>query len=112
VLKLVVAYVDPDAFEPIREELLALGIPSLSVMDASGTFAEADRVGSYRGMAVERHARPKARMECLVGEAEVASVMATVRAAGDRVFAFVVPVEEAHPMAFVIDGAGEATPAA
>ena len=36
-MKLVVAYVDPQRFERIREVLLGLGFPSLSAVSAAGT---------------------------------------------------------------------------
>ena len=42
-MKLVVAYVERDVVEPIREELLELGFLSLSVLEASGCRPRADR---------------------------------------------------------------------
>ena len=97
-MKVVVAYIDREAFEPIREDLLELGFPSLSVNDASGSIPEATVSGSYRGASVESHSRPKARVECVVGDENVTVVMDTVlKHAGDRSFVFVVPVEQAYP---------------
>ena len=97
-MKLVVAYIERETFEPIREALLELGFPSLSLLDASGSIPEPTITGTYRGIAVEQHARPKARVECVAGDDQVATVMETVlKHAGDRSFVFVIPVEQAYP---------------
>ena len=66
-MKMVVAYIEPESFEPIREELLGLGFLSLSAWEASGSVPEPTSSGSYRGVAVENHLRPKTRFECVVG---------------------------------------------
>jgi nitrogen regulatory protein PII len=103
-MKMVVAYVDHNVFEPIREELLALGFLSLTVMEASGSVPEATFTASYRGAAMEQHLRPKVRIECVVGPAHVATVVDTVLArGGERTFVVVLPVEEAYPTATVLD---------
>jgi nitrogen regulatory protein PII len=97
-MKMVVAYVDRELFEPLREELLDLGFLSLSVLDASGSVPEPTVTGHYRGTAIEHHLRPKARLECVVGSDEVRTVIDTVlKHGGPRTFAFVVPVDQAHP---------------
>ena len=97
-MKMVVAYVDPERFEQIREDLLGLGFLSLSVLSANGSVPEATVSGSYRGATIERHLRPKARLECVVGAEHAATVVDTVvKVGGERTFAFVVPVEQAHP---------------
>jgi nitrogen regulatory protein PII len=97
-MKMVVAYIDSDRFEPIREELLALGFLSLSVLSANGSVPEATVSGSYRGATIERHLRPKARLECVVGADHTTTVIDTViKHGGERSFVFVVPVEQAYP---------------
>src|SRR4051794_15921661 len=97
-MKLVVAYVDPERFEGIREALLGLGFPSLSALSAAGTVPEATVTATYRGAAVERHWRPKARLECVVGADHASTVVETVlKDGGERTFVFVVPVESAYP---------------
>jgi nitrogen regulatory protein PII len=97
-MKMVVAYIDPDRFEPIREELLELGFLSLSLLSASGTVPEPTVTATYRGAVLERHQRPKARIECVVGDNHASTVVDTVlRSGGERTFAFVVPVDEARP---------------
>jgi nitrogen regulatory protein PII len=97
-MKLVVGYVDPDRFEGIREALLGLGFPSLSALSAAGTVPEATVTATYRGAAVEQHSRPKARLECIVGDEHASTMVDTVLSeGGERTFVFVLPVESAYP---------------
>jgi nitrogen regulatory protein P-II 2 len=97
-MKMVVAYVDPERFEAIREALLGLGFPSLSALSAAGTVPEAIVSATYRGASVERHSRPKARLECIVGADHASTVVETVlQEGGERTFVFVVAVESAYP---------------
>src|SRR4051812_43252950 len=97
-MKLVVAYVDRENFEPIREELLGLGFVSLSAWDASGSVPEPTVSASYRGTTFETHLRPKTRLECVVGADQVPTVVDTVlRHAPERRFVFVLPIEQAFP---------------
>lgn len=104
-MKMVVAYVEPGRYEQIREDLLGLGFPSLSVVSASGSLPEATVSATYRGTAIEGHSRPKARLECVVGADHASTVVDTVLAdGGDRSFVFVLPVEQAYPAEMVVSG--------
>ena len=106
-MKLIVAYIDGGEFEPFREELIALGIPTLSIADAGGAMAEPTVSGSYRGTNIETHVRPKVRLECVVSDDLVPSVVDTVlKHEGKGAFAFVIPVEQAQPASYVAVGAG------
>ena len=97
-MKMVVAYVDPERFDEIREDLLKLGFVSISVLNASGSTPETTMTGSYRGAKLERHLRPKARIEAVVADDAVATVVETiVERGGERTFVTVLPVDEAHP---------------
>jgi nitrogen regulatory protein PII len=97
-MKMVVAYVEPERFDPIRDDLLGLGFVSISVLNASGTLPEPTTSGSYRGVKMEQHLRPKARIECVVGADHVSTVVETIlKHGGERTFVFVVPVEQAYP---------------
>ena len=97
-MKMVVAYIERDSFDPIREELLGLGFLSISAWEASGTLPEPEVTGNYRGTKLETHVRPKIRFECVVGEDQVETVRDTVlKNAADRVFVFVLGVESAYP---------------
>ena len=104
-MKMVVAYVEPGRYEEIREKLLGLGFPSLSVVSASGSVPEATLSATYRGTAIEGHSRPKARLECVVGAEHASTVVETVlRDGSNRSFVFVLPVEQAYPTEMVISG--------
>ena len=97
-MKMVVAYIDPERFDEIREDLLKLGILSISVLNASGSTPETTVTGSYRGAKLERHLRPKSRIEAVVADDAVATVVETiVERGGEHTFVTVLPVEEAHP---------------
>ncbi len=97
-MKMVVAYVDPDRFEGIREDLLEQGFGTLSLLSATGSVPEQTLSGNYRGATVEGHTRPKARLECIVGADHTDTVVSTMlKHGGERSFVFVVPVEQAHP---------------
>lgn len=101
-MKMVIAYVDSEAFEPIRVHLIELGIVSLSVLQASGSVPDAITKGSYRGVSVETHLRPKARIECVVNdELADAVVEAVLEHASERRFVVVLDVASAHPTATV-----------
>lgn len=97
-MKMVVAYVEPERFEQIREDLLELGFVSLSVLSANGSVPETTMSGTYRGATIERHLRPKTRLECVVGADHASTVVDTVLKHGaERSFVFVVPVDGAYP---------------
>jgi nitrogen regulatory protein PII len=97
-MKMVVAYVDPEQFEPIREDLLELGFVSISVLSANGSVPEPTMSTTYRGAKLERHLRPKARIECVVGGDHATTVVETMlKHGGERTFVVVLPVEQAHP---------------
>jgi nitrogen regulatory protein PII len=97
-MDVVVAYVEREAVESIREELLELGFVGLSIIESSGALPEGIVTGSYRGLTVEQHRRPNSRLECVVGDGQAQTVVDTVaKHGGDRYFAFVVPVASAFP---------------
>jgi nitrogen regulatory protein PII len=97
-MKMVVAYVDPERFEEIREELLSLGFLSISVLSANGSTPESVVSGTYRGAKLERHLRPKTRIEAVVADDASSTVVeAILRTGGERTFVTVMAVEEAHP---------------
>jgi nitrogen regulatory protein PII len=104
-MKLVVAYIDAGEYEALREELLALGVPTLSVTDATASLPESTVSASYRGTAIESHTRPKVRADCVVSDELVSTVVdAVLKHEGKGAFTFVVPVEQAHPASYVATG--------
>lgn len=97
-MKMVVAYIERESFEPIREELLGLGFLSISAWEASGSVPEPTVTVRYRGATIENHLRPKIRMECLVGAEHVTTVVDSVlKHAPERRLVFVTPVEQVYP---------------
>ena len=105
-MKLVVAYIDGAEYESLREELLDLGVPTLSVADVAASLPEATVSGTYRGTAIESHTRPKVRAECVVSDDLVSTVVdAVLKHEGKGAFTFVIAVEQAQPASFVATGA-------
>lgn len=101
-MKVIVAYIDGAEFEPIREDLLGLGIDSLSIVEASGSLPKPEVTGQYRGTSVENHLRPKVRFECVVGDDRASIVVDTLlKHEGKGVFVFVQGVEQAYPASLV-----------
>jgi nitrogen regulatory protein PII len=99
-MKMIVAYIRHEAFEPIRQDLLEAGFPSLSVLEAKGSGRQKGITEHYRGADLAIHLRPKLRLECVVDDDDVEIVTETiVRHArsgniGDGKV-FVMPVEDA-----------------
>src|SRR3954469_6063992 len=100
-MKKVEAFVRHEAFEPIRMELLELGFPSLSIVEVKGSGRQKGITERYRGADLTNWLRPKVKIECVVGSADVDPVVqTTLRHArtgsiGDGKI-FVLPVEQAY----------------
>ena len=97
-LKVVVAYIDSNVFEPIRQDLATHGITSLSAIAAGGASVDRFVAPHYRGSAQTQHLAEKLRLECVVGESHLQSVKDTIFShEGRRTFLFVMSVDEAIP---------------
>jgi nitrogen regulatory protein P-II 1 len=100
-MKMVVAYIRHEAFEPIRTELLDLGFPSLSITEVKGSGRQKGITEKYRGAEVTNYLRPKIKVECVVADKDVQTIVDTVLkharsgSIGDGKI-FVMPVEEAY----------------
>ena len=100
-MKMVVAYIRHEAFEPIRTELLELGFPSLSVTEVKGSGRQRGITEHYRGATVTNYLRPKIKIECVTATGDVGTVVDTVLkhartgAVGDGKV-FIMPVEESY----------------
>jgi nitrogen regulatory protein PII len=77
-MKMVVAYIRHEAFEPIREELLQKGFPSLSISEVKGSGRQKGITEHYRGATVTNYLRPKIKIECAVADGDVQTVVDTV----------------------------------
>ena len=99
-MKMVVAYIRHEAFEPIRSDLLELGFPSLSISEVKGSGRQKGITERYRGAEVTNYLRPKVKVECVVADRDVQTIVDTILkhartgAVGDGKV-FVLPVEEA-----------------
>lgn len=98
-MKMIVAYIRHEAFEPIRSELLSLGFPSLSVTEVKGSGRQKGITEKYRGAELTNYLRPKLKIECVVDDNDVQTIIdsilthARTGAVGDGKV-FIVPVEE------------------
>jgi nitrogen regulatory protein PII len=100
-MKMVVAYIRHEAFEPIRMELLGLGFPSLSITEVKGSGRQKGITEHYRGAEITNYLRPKVKIECVVETKDVPAIVDTILrhartgSIGDGKV-FVLPVEEAY----------------
>jgi nitrogen regulatory protein PII len=99
-MKMIVAYIRHEAFEPIRKDLLEAGFPSLSLLEAKGSGRQKGITEHYRGADLVVHLKPKLRVEIVVDHLDVEVVTETIlRHArtgqiGDGKI-FLIPVEDA-----------------
>lgn len=100
-MKMVVAYLRHEAFEPIRADLLDKGFPSLSISEVKGSGRQKGITERYRGAELTNYLRPKIKIECVVETKDVPAIVDTILrhgrtgSVGDGKV-FVLPVEEAH----------------
>jgi nitrogen regulatory protein PII len=99
-MKKIEAYIRHEAFEPIRNELLHLGFPSLSIVEVKGSGRQKGITERYRGAELTNYLRPKLKIECVIADDDVDTVVETIlRHArtgniGDGKL-FILPVEQA-----------------
>ena len=77
-MKKIEAFVRHESFEPIREDLLNKGIPSMTVTEVKGSGRQRGIVETYRGAQLTNHLRPKIKIEIVVADGEVDSVVSTI----------------------------------
>ena len=100
-MKKVEAFVRHEAFEPIRQELLERGFPSISIVEVKGSGRQKGITERYRGAELTNYLRPKLKIECVVSDGDVDLIVETILkhgrtgAIGDGKV-FVLPVEQAH----------------
>ena len=100
-MKKVEAFIRHEAFEPIRNDLLKLGFPSLSISEVKGSGRQKGITERYRGAELTNWLRPKVKLECVVASGDVETVVETILkhartgSIGDGKV-FVMPVEEAY----------------
>jgi nitrogen regulatory protein PII len=100
-MKMVVAYIRHESFEPIRTELLELGFPSLTITEVKGSGRQKGITEHYRGAELTNYLRPKVKLECVVATRDVQTIVDTILKhartgqIGDGKL-FVMPIEEAY----------------
>jgi nitrogen regulatory protein PII len=77
-VKKIEAFVRHEAFEPIRQELLHLGFPSLSITEVKGSGRQKGITERYRGAELTNYLRPKLKVECVVADGDVDTVVDTI----------------------------------
>jgi nitrogen regulatory protein PII len=99
-MKMIVAYIRHEAFEPIREDLLEAGLPSITITEVKGSGRQKAITEHYRGSQLAVHLRPKLKLECVVESEDLEIVKQTILrhartgSVGDGKL-FILPVEEA-----------------
>jgi nitrogen regulatory protein P-II 1 len=99
-MKMIIAYIRHEAFEPIRQDLLEAGFPSITVSEVKGSGRQRGLTERYRGSELTIHLRPKLKLECVVETEQVSLVTETILRhartgdVGDGKI-FVLPVEQA-----------------
>jgi nitrogen regulatory protein PII len=99
-MKMVVAFVRHEAFDPIRQDLLEAGFPSLTISEVKGSGRQKGITEHYRGSEIAIHLRPKLKIECVVDDDDKELIVDTILrhartgSVGDGKI-FVMPVEEA-----------------
>jgi nitrogen regulatory protein P-II 1 len=100
-MKKIEAFVRHESFEPIRNDLLNLGFPSLSISEVKGSGRQKGITERYRGAELTNYLRPKLKIECVVATQDVETVVecilrhARTGSIGDGKV-FVMPVEQAY----------------
>ena len=77
-MKKVEAFIRHEAFEPIRTELLSLGFPSLTISEVKGSGRQKGITERYRGAEMTSYLRPKLKIECVVADSDVDTIVDTV----------------------------------
>src|SRR3954464_13290266 len=77
-MKMVVAYIRHEAFEPIRMELLDAGFPSLTVTEVKGSGRQKAITEHYRGSELAVHLRPKLKLEIVVEEKDLGVIKESI----------------------------------
>ncbi|MCA1681282.1 MAG: P-II family nitrogen regulator [Actinobacteria bacterium] len=96
-MKLIVAHVPNEAFEPVRAELIDLGVLRMTVSEVHSTSARSAIALRYRGAPLATYLRAELRIECVATETQSPAVIEVLRAnAGCAGQIAVLGLEELH----------------
>jgi nitrogen regulatory protein PII len=99
-MKKIEAFIRHESLEAIRDQLDAIGLPSMSVSEIKGSGRQKGYTETYRGATTTVFLRPKLKLEIAVDDADVDRTIDTILQhahtgqPGDGKI-FVIPVEEA-----------------
>jgi nitrogen regulatory protein PII len=99
-MKMLIAYIRHEAFEPIRQDMLEAGFPSLTLTEVKGSGRQKGITEHYRGTSLQIHLRPKLKLETVVESKDVGVIKeiilkhARTGNVGDGKV-FILPVEDA-----------------
>jgi nitrogen regulatory protein P-II 1 len=77
-MKLVTAVVKPHKWEDVRSALEAVGVTGMTVSEVSGYGRQKGHTEVYRGAEYDIALVPKLRLEIVVGDADVTTVVDTI----------------------------------
>jgi len=96
-MKLIIAHVPNDAFEPVRTELTDLGVLRIATSEVHSTSAEPAITLRYRGAPLKTHLRAELRLECVATDGQSPAVINVLRGhAGAYGQVAVLDLEELH----------------
>jgi nitrogen regulatory protein P-II 1 len=82
VLKLITAVVKPQKFDEVKEALKSAGITGVTVTEVKGFGRQGGKTETFRGSEYKVELLPKIKIELIVDEAIVATVVETIVSAG------------------------------
>lgn len=100
-VKMVMAYIRPDKLGAVKQALVEVGAPSITVTNVSGRGSQPAKKGQYRGEEYVVDLHQKVKVECVVAEIpadEVAEAIVEAAKSGEKGDGkvFVLPVDQAY----------------
>jgi len=96
-MKLIIAHLPINALEPVRTQLIDLGVRRMTISEAHSTSAQHAITLRYRGAPLETHLRAELRLECVATDEWSPAVITVLRRhAGATGQVAVLDVEELH----------------
>lgn len=100
-MKLIIAHLPDDALEPVRSELLDLGVHRTTISEVHSSGTQSAMTLRYRGTALHTHLRSELRLECLATAEQSPAVVNVLRGHTSRAGALaghvaVLDLEEVH----------------
>lgn len=96
-MKLIIAHLPHDAFEPARTELNDLGVLRITIAEVHSACTQSPIALSYRGVSMHTHLRSELRLECVASDGQSPPVVHALRAlAGVNGQVAVLDLEQLH----------------